>query len=119
MHSYIQGFSGRGYLLYLHDERNLFIKNKTTNSADYYQCYHVLLKNEPGYIPCPVTCIVNGSNCRRNSAEHSHQTDHKVQFRDMQSINAMKETCRWLHEHCPSSASKIPLHDIFLLEISK
>lgn len=119
LHSFEQGFSGKGLLLYLHDEKNLFVKQSARNSTEFFQCYHILQKNQPDYKPCPVYCTVAGGECHRNAAIHSHSTNHKVEYRDMLSLNAMKETCRWLKDHCPSSANKIPLQDIFLLEISK
>lgn len=118
-HTFIQGFSGKGLLLYLENEKNLFIEKSKQNRCTYYECYHVLQKSQPDYKPCPVRCVVEDGECRRNGRVHSHEMNHKIQYRDMQSLNAMKETCRWLREHCPSSAYKIPLYDIFMLEISK
>lgn len=118
-HSFIKGSSGKGLLLYLHDEKNLFIKKFDRNHSHYYECYHVLQRNQLDYKPCPVNCVVKEGECRRNESTHSHPTNHKILYRDMQSVNAMKETCHWLRTHCPSSAHKIPLYDIFMLEISK
>lgn len=118
-HSFIKGFSGKGFPLYLHDEKHLFVKKSEQNGRQYYQCYHVLRKEQSDFKPCPVYCVVKDGECHKNDAVHSHQEDHKIQYRDMQSLNAMKETCRWLRIHCPSSAHKISLYDIFMLEISK
>lgn len=118
-HSFLTGFSGKGLLLYLHDEKNLFIKKSERNQSQYYECYHVLQKAQPDYKACPVYCVIKDGECNRNGAIHSHPTNHKVEYRDMVSLNAMKETCRWLRTYIPSSAHKVSLYDIFMLEISK
>lgn len=118
VHSIVRGFKG-GDLLYLHNENILFLKHSTRGLNVYFKCYHVLQRDQPNYIHCPVMCTLIDGVCHRNNAEHSHSTNHRVEYNDLQSLNAMKETCRWLREHCPSSANKIPLHDIFMLEISK
>lgn len=118
-HTFIQGFRGKGLLLYVEAEKNLFVEKSKRNQTKYYECYHVMEKDQPNYVPCHVRYAVEGEECRRvNDEVHSHE-NHKVEYRDMQSLNAMKETCRWLREHCPSSAYKIPVYEIFMLEISK
>lgn len=119
IYSFIKGFNGKGSLLYLHDEKNLFVRKVKRDAYEYYECYHNLQKYEYGFEHCPVSCSIQQGELRRNEAEHSHQGNHKVYFRDLQSLNAMKETCYWLRDHCPSSAHKIPSYDIFMLEISK
>lgn len=117
--SFVKGFSGKANLLYLHDEKNLFIKKSTTNGRDYYECYNCLRKDEANYKPCHVYCTIQGDQCQRNKAVHSHSLDHRIEYRDLQSLNAMRQTCQWLRDNCPSSAYKIPLNEIFMLEISK
>lgn len=39
-HSYVRNFSGKGFFLYLHYERNLFMKKSTRGGKSYYECYH-------------------------------------------------------------------------------
>lgn len=119
IYSFIKGFSGKGSLLYLHDEKNLFVRKVKRNEYEFYECYHNLRKYEFGFVHCSASCTIQQGELRRNHVGHSHPENHKVQFRDLQSLNAMKETCSWLREHCPSSAYKIPSYDIFMLEISK
>lgn len=118
-YSFIAGFSGRSSLLYLHDERHLFVKKVTRDQYEFYECYHNMQKNQLGFVHCSASCSILRGEIRRNGTAHSHPMDHKVDFRDLQSLNAMKETCNWLREHCPSSAHKIPSYDIFMLEIAK
>lgn len=115
-YSYIVGFKGKSSLLYLHNERNLFVQKSVRNNIKQYECYENKIKG--GSRRCPVYCSVNGDVVTRNTERHRH-TDHSIKFNDLQSLNAMRKTCVFLKEHCPSSAYRIPLYDIFLQEISK
>lgn len=117
-YSFIQGFGGKGMLLYLRHEKTLFVKKVTRDDYAYYECYHNMQKYK-GFKSCSASCSIIRGEFRRNQEEHCHQENHKIKYKDLLSINAMKETCYWLREHCPPSAHKIPLYDIYMLEMSK
>lgn len=116
-HSFIRGFKGKGMLLYLHDEKTLFVKKVMRDEYEYYECYHNMQKNS--LMSCSASCSIIRGELRRNDREHCHEENHKIKYKDLLSLNAMRETCYWLREHFPPSAHKIPLYDIYMLEMSK
>lgn len=115
-YSYIVGFKGRGYLLYSHNEKNLFVKKSEENNMERYECYQNVIAGSDRR--CPVYCMVEGDKITRNDGKHCH-ADHNVKYKDLVSLNAMRKTCVFLKENLPSSAFRISLYDIFLQEISK
>lgn len=116
-YSYVVGFKGKSTLLYLHDDKNLFVRKSNAGNNIQYECYHNVTNNE-NYRRCSVYCTVKEDVVKRNFERHCH-TDHSIKYKDLVSLNAMRQTCTFLKEHCPSSAHRIPLYDIFLNEISK
>lgn len=115
-YSYIVGFKGKSSLLYLHDERNLFLQKSEKNDVKQYECYQNKIKE--GGRRCLVYCSVERDVVTRNNERHCH-ADHSIKYKDLLSLNTMRKTCTFLKEHCPSSVYRIPLYDIFLQEISK
>lgn len=115
-YSYVVGFKGKSELLYSHDENNLYALKSNNELRMQYECYHN--SNKENSPRCPVYCTVERNMVRRNNERHCHR-DHNVIYKDLLSLNAMRNTCTLLNEHCPSSAHRIPLYDIFLQEISK
>lgn len=117
-YSYVVGFKGTSKLLYSHDEKNLYtLKSGTNNIASLqYECYHNVKKEN--YPRCQVYCTVLPNMVRRNNERHCHP-DHMVKYNDLMSLISMRNTCTLLKEHCPSSAHRISLYDIFLDVIAK
>lgn len=122
---YITGFSDKGgSLLYLEAEKHLFVrKNKNLkNGKVYWVCYDsITMGNDQQLGPCGARCTVDVINnrCWRNGAKHSGHGSHEVTFRDLQSLNAMKNHCRHLADNFPFSAHRIPISEIFLTEMAK
>lgn len=118
---YITGFNG-GRLLYLKREKHLFTRKDIKNGTSYWICYDTIATAKnlmPG--SCRARCKVDEATqvYERNNTPHTCVEDHELYFRDMESLNAMKDHCRYLATNFPYSAYKIPIKDIFLVEMTK
>lgn len=123
-YSYVQGFREGNDLLYLHDEKHLFVQKHNRNGQIEYTCYQQLLNQEystnvPPITECTAKSIVRDGRCRRNAVAHQDHPNHELVFADLKSLNAMKEKCRNLKEWCPNSSHKISAKEIFMVELSK
>lgn len=122
---YITGFSDKGRcLLYLTSEKHLFVrKNKEPkNGKVYWVCYDSILLGadaKPGSCAARCTVDVNSGQCWRNETKHCQHESHEITFKDLESLNAMKNHCRYLATNFPFSAHKIPISEIFLTEMGK
>lgn len=120
----IKGFNG-GTLYYLPEEKHLFLRKTSKNGMTYVVCYDTIMnkqkKKQDGNMEvCKARGQLNegAEKCWR-TAVHSHHENHDIIFRDLVSLNAMKEQCRFLAEKYPFSAHLIPISEIFLVEMSK
>lgn len=122
---YITGFSDKGgSLLYLISEKHLFVrKNKEPkNGKVYWVCYDSIVvgaDGKPGSCAARCTVDVNNNQCWRNDTNHSRHECHEITFKDLESLNAMKDHCRYLSTNFPFSAHKIPISEIYLTEMAK
>lgn len=136
----IKGFGG-GTLYYMVKEKRLYLRKDGKNGKTYLACYDTVLskpnnnkkeknssnkrKRDKNYAQCPARCHVDekSGECWRTEASHSCRHGphgaHDLIYRDLVSLNAMKDTCRFIAEHFPNSAHKMPIREIFLLEMSK
>lgn len=119
-YTWVTAFSGKNDLLYIENEKYLFMEHSQQNGKKYLQCYQERLKNSVEYAPCPARCNVDlrTNICARNNGKHNH-INHELEFNDLKSFNAMKDKCRWLSENVPSYAYRIAVKEIFLEEMSK
>lgn len=123
-HSFVSGFHS-GTLLYLHGEKHLFRKVNDRNGQEEWMCYESILPqiyqlNEPNpHTKCTAKTFRKTNSLRRNQTSHSHQHDHERVFRDLVSLEAMKEKCKQLAEWCPLSSYRIPAKEIFMTELAK
>lgn len=123
-HSFVSGFHS-GTLLYLHKEKRLFRKVNDRKGQEEWMCYHSILPkryqlNEPtDYTKCKAKTFVTADLLRRNNIVHNHRCDHELVYRDLKSLEAMKEKCRQLAEWCPLSSFRIPAKEIFMTELAK
>lgn len=119
---YIKGFCDKVHqLVYIRAEKHLFSRTHEKNGIAYYCCYHKIMVGDNKQAACAARCKINlkTSVCNRNGTVHTDHTNHEVVFRDLESINSMKNHCRYLAEHFPFSAHRIPIKDIFLGEMAK
>lgn len=115
---FIQGFQS-GTLLYVPSEKHLYLRKSSRNGIAYFVCYDtVITKKEKSKATCFARCHIKEKTCTRNAAPHTHH-DHEIIYNDLVSLNAMKNSCRLLAEKFPLSAKKIPIKEIFLMEMSK
>lgn len=118
---YTVGLSDRKHkLLYLVGEKHLFFRKGPSydGTKDYYACYDGI-NGTPGSCKARCTLDLETKKCTRNNTPHSNHEIHDVDYRDMESLQAMKDHCKYLATNFPFSAHKIPIDDIFLTEIAK
>lgn len=120
----IQGFSdGPHKLLYLHREKHLFYHTNNRCGRDEYTCYDNKLREEyksgNGHQKCTARIFLTDDGCRRNSIAHVDHQDHELAFRDLETLNAVKDKCRLLREWCPLSACKISAKELLAVEMSR
>lgn len=124
-YQYTFGFSERTHkLLYLEGEKNLFFHKGESRDGSkvYYSCYHNLSdESNCEKVPCKARCSidVDSKKCTRNNQPHNGHENHEVTLRDIKSLQAMKDHCKYLATNFPFSAQKIPINDIFLTEMAK
>lgn len=121
----VTGFGG-GIWYYIPKEKHLFKRKDKKNGIVHLICYDSedatkMEKSNPNFKKCAARCHLREDNglCYRTEAPHRDHEDHEITFRDLVSLNAMKERCRYLCENFPHSAHKIPIKEIFLLEMAK
>lgn len=116
----IQGFQS-GTLFYVPSEKHLYVRKSSRNDNVYLACYDTIIsKNEKNNnVSCSARCHVKQNICVRTDTPHSVHDDHEIIYNDLISLNAMKNSCRLLAENFPISAKKIPIKEIFLMEMSK
>lgn len=121
----IKGFNS-GTLYYIPEDGHLYVRKDSKHGKVYLTCYDESLtkkkaKQDSLFRPCPARAHldVESNLCYKTNACHTNHEDHGLKYRDLQSLNAMKEHCRFLATHFPFSSHKIPIKEIFLLEIAK
>lgn len=126
----IGGSWSSGTLYYDDEEKNLYVVNKTgKNGTIYLACYETITgkkkerKEVMEYAPCSARRQLESKNAKswKNSkcCHTEHYDDHAILYRNFLSLNEMKKQCRFFAEHFPLSTAKIPIKDIFLMEMSK
>lgn len=118
-----KGFHG-GDILYLKEEKHLFYRKIERNGSVEYACYQsILLKNKnqsKSITPCTSRAKIDGNKvCSRNTICHSKHANHEVIFRDLVTLNAVKDKCRMLQEILPIESHKASAKLIFLREMAK
>lgn len=119
----VAGFNG-GLWYYLPAEKHLFKRKDERNGNVYLTCYDSkdtakMKREDLSFKPCMARCILKNKLYFRTGVDHNNHGDHEITFRDLISLNAMKDRCRFLAEHFPHSSHKISIKEIFLLEMAK
>lgn len=105
-------------MYYAPKEKHLYVKNKNTNGKIYLDCYDTI-RNKSN-TRCRAKCIYTSANEHsRTTANHTDHENHEVTYRDLVSLNNMKDHCRYLAKNFPTSAHKVSVKEIFLLEMAK
>lgn len=115
---FVKGFHS-GDILYLKHEKHLFYRKNSRNGNEEYACYHnILLKNKK--IKSDKKVIIDGNKiCVRNKIQHSKHDDHEINFRDLITLNAIKDKCRKLQEILPIVSHKASAKIFYLQEMAK
>lgn len=119
----VTGFNG-GNLFYIPEEKHLYVRKTTKNGTVHLVCYDTVetaktKKSDPSFIECAARCHLKGDQLSRTNSTHRHHANHELAFKDLVSLNAMKDHCRYLAKHFPFSAHKIPVSEIFYVEMAK
>lgn len=125
----VPGFNG-GLLYYVPDKKHFNVREKECDNGNMYLICHDQMeyKNEmrkseknrkKEVISCSGRCFMNRiTGEMRLTGGHSHK-DHELMYKDLISLNAMKNKCRFIAENFPLSAHKMSIREIFLMEMVK
>lgn len=115
-----------GLLYYISEDGHLYVRKNSKNGKIYLTCYEETLtkktaKANPTFKQCTSRTHIdlNTNMCYRNDTCHTNHSHHEITYRDLLSLNAMKNHCRFLATNFPFSSHKIPIKEFFLLEIAK
>lgn len=122
----IQGFHDSAHqLLYAPGEKHLYVQKYNRSGQLEFICYESILpqeyrnKNEPNHSNCTARAILRENICYRNQISHQGHQNHELVYRDLKTLNAVKEKCKKLVEWCPLSAAKISAKELLAVELSK
>lgn len=121
---FIDGYKG-GKLLYLKDEKHLFVRKSGKNGEDVFICYQTILaKGNENKQSTETTCTARvkldvNKVCTRNKIAHTEHECHEIHFRDLETLKAVKDKCRLLQSIIPITAHKVSMKEIFLQEMAK
>lgn len=95
---FISGFRRNSKLLYVEDEKFLYVKKKSNkkNNKDLYICYQsIMIKNKNlSIVKCTAGVIlVSTSKCKRNSVQHSHHENHEMLYLKFTTRKLMVDDC--------------------------
>lgn len=116
----VTGYHG-GTIYYSTEEKHLYVKRGKTRKGGeaYLACYDTILDKPNSQCPAKrVYTKVNGHS-RSTNPLHSNHENHEIIYKDLISINNVKNHCRYLAENFPTSAHKVSIKEIFLLEMAK
>lgn len=121
----IKGFRG-GNLYYVQEDGHLFIRKTLKSGKMYLACYDTIRTKkqkieDPDFKECQARCSIDSATgvFWRNLTCHRDHDTHELIYRDLQSLNSMKDQVRYLAANFPFSARRIPIKEIFLTEMAK
>lgn len=119
----VKGWSG-GLVYYAPDEEHLYCRKDGYNGTKYLVCYETVAsrsKKNKKSVKCPARRHLDEKSGKSSCtlSQHSSHDNHEVIYRDLVSLNAMKDRCRYLAENFPGCAHRISVKGIFLKELSK
>lgn len=118
---FIEGYKG-GKLLYLKDEKNLYVRKNFENGVETFICYQTIMHkgNKIDHLNCTARVKLDENKiCTRNKIVHTKHESHEIHYRDLETLNAIKENCRMLQKIIPITAHKVSAKEIFLQEMAK
>lgn len=119
---FTKGFKG-GNLLYLREEKHLFVRKSGENGEETFICYQSVLSKSSKNLSqpnCTARVKLNGEKiCSRNKIAHTNHENHEILFRDFQTLNTVRKNCKTLQKIIPITAHKISVKEVFLQEMAK
>lgn len=120
----IQGFHEGRELLYLHGEKHLFCYSNERSGQTEYACYEqhrpVRYKNDQkDKSVCKARVFLKNGKVRRNGIQHDSHSNHELIFRDLKTLDAVKEKSRKLLQWCPLSASRVSAKELLAIELAR
>lgn len=117
----LKGFNGKT-VYYDPKMKHLYSQYCGYKKASYLMCYEdAKQKKKKGKSsnPCGGRRRLDGNGNSWSTHEHANHKNHEITYRDLVSLNAMKERCRFLSQNYPGHAHKVSTKIIYLTEIAK
>lgn len=125
-YAFIQGFHEGHPLIYLQKEKHLFFQSNVRSGQIEYTCYEKFRSDrykssnhQEAHSKCTARVFVKDGIVRRSSFQHTNHENHELIFRDLQTLEAVKEKSQKLLEWCPFSSSKVSAKELLAIELSK
>lgn len=112
----LKGFNGKT-VYYDPMKKHLYSRNNGYKGVSYLKCYEdVNCKSNP----CEGRRRLHDADGRSWPTHgHSKHKNHKITYRDLISLNNMKERCSYLAQNYPGQAHKVSTKIIYLTEMAK
>lgn len=118
----LKSFNGRN-VYYDPEEKYLYSRNNGYKETSYLKCFEDVKgqkkKTKSQSYPCGGRCRLDANGNSWLTHDHALHENHEILYRDLISLNVMKERCRFLAENYPGHAHKVSTKIIFLTEIAK
>lgn len=123
-YSIIQGVREGSHLVYVAEQKLLYVFKVERNGRKTYICYQTIIcarKNDQNHdhTRCTARIVLLDDRYCEASSSHSAHVDHEIIFEDLRKRNNMKIKCHFLKEEFAEDAHKISARTIFQKEIAK
>lgn len=121
-YTFVEGTREGCLLVYVPQEKNLYVFKIERNNVKEYICYQTILakprkegsQNEHEKCSARVK-LINDKICVLNMAHTCHQNHERI-LQDLQKRNNMKKNCKTLKQNFPIVGHRISTRDIFQTE---
>lgn len=119
----IDGWNGRT-VFYEPNEKHLYCRKDGYNGTVYLVCYDTVTSKSKRKGKKTDKCPARRHLDERTGQSvctkaHINHGNHEIMYRDLVSLNAMKDQCRYLADNFPGYAHRISIKGIFLRELAK
>lgn len=117
------GFNGKN-VYYDPKSKILYSRNNGSKGISYLKCYEDVKgktkKNRKKWKPCGGRAKLDDASGKSWPTHcHAEHKNHEIVYRDLMSLNTMKDRCRFLAKNYPGQSHKLSNKIIFLTEIAK
>lgn len=118
----LKGFNGKN-VYYDPKGKYLYSRNNGYKGTSYLKCFEDVKgakkKNREEWLPCGGRRRLDANGKSWPSHNHAKHKNHESVYRDLISLNDMKEKCRFSAKNYPGLTHKMSTKIIFLTEIAK